>query len=190
MPRISKGLKKKPLKKIYKINNVCYESKTLYDFHVECDKAQKIKLIKSYEIPHNTGKKSRFSTYKPIINGIKFDSLMEAKYYIYLLNLKYMKIIKDFEMQISFNLQPAFTKNKKKYRPIDYVCDFIVYYPNKTEVVDIKGRETVEFKLKHKMFEYKYPDYELKLLQYYEPDNTWLELSEIRKLTRKKKITK
>ena len=40
------------------------------------------------------------------------------------------------------------------------------------------------------MFEYKYPNYELKLLQYYEPDNTWLELSEIRKLTRKKKITK
>lgn len=175
-------------KRLYKINNVIYDSKVLYDFHVECDRALKQGIIKSFEVPHSTGKKSRFNVYKPIIDDIKFDSLMEAKYYIKLLEDKANGVIKDFGRQITFNLQPAFKKGKKKFKAIDYICDFVVtYLDNTTEVIDVKGRETPEFKIKHKLFEFKYPDTTLKLIQFYEPTNEWLELSEIRKLKRRKK---
>lgn len=178
-------------KKLYKINNVIYDSKVLFDFHVECDKALKQKLIESFEVPKSIGKKSRFNVYKPIIDDIKFDSLMEAKYYIKLLNDKANNIIKNFDRQIVFNLQPAFKKGKKKYKAIDYICDFVIVYPDDTfEVIDVKGRETPEFKIKHKLFEFKYPETSLKLIQYYEPENKWLELSEIRKIKRNKKKDK
>ena len=37
------------------------------------------------------------------------------------------------------------------------------------------------------MFEYKYPELNLKVIQYYEPTEEWLDLDEIKRLIRKKK---
>lgn len=181
---------KKPrkIKKTYKIGEVSYESKCLYEFHLECDEALKKGFISSYEIPKALAKKSRYTTYKPIIDDIQFDSMMEARYYI-----KLQKDIKDgailsFERQITFELQPKFKKNGKTYRGIDYVCDFFVELDNnKKEVIDVKGKETVEFKIKHKLFEYKYPQYNLKVIQFYEPTREWLDLDEVKKIVRKNK---
>ena len=97
-------------------------------------------------------------------------------------------IIIDFERQIPFELQPKFKKNGKTYRGIEYVCDFLVTVDKNTKhVIDIKGKETVEFKIKHKLFEYKYPEYNLKLIQFYEPTQEWLELDAIKKLIRQNK---
>ena len=58
---------------------------------------------------------------------------------------------------MSFELQPRFKKEGKTYRPITYIADFVVYYEDKTYVIDTKGAETTEFKLKKKLFEYKFP---------------------------------
>lgn len=178
----------KKIKKQYKVDNTVYASKGLYDFHVECKAAEEAGYIKSFEVPKALSKKSRYTTYKPVIDDIQFDSMMEARYYVKLCKDKKENEIKDFKLQVAYELQPKFKKNGKAYRGIDYVCDFLIEDNNsKFIVVDIKGKETVEFKIKHKLFEYKYPDLELKVIQYYEPDDEWLELSQIRKIIRDKK---
>ena len=181
----------KKIKKIYRIEEFSYKNKSLYDFHLECKEARNDGAITSFEIPTTTSTKSRYTTYKPIINNIQFDSLMEAKYYVKLCyDLKDGKI-KNFERQRHFELLPKFKKNGKSYRGIEYVCDF--YVINKDDsysVIDVKGKETVEFKIKHKMFEYKYPEYSLSVIQFYEPQSEWLTLDEIKKINKNKKKTK
>ena len=165
-----------------------YKSKILYDAHLEFQKAVDQHLIESFDLEGgNVSKKSRYTSYKPIIDGNKFDSLMEAKYFLHLLQLQCKGDIQHLVRQPHFVLQEAFTKNGKKYRPIEYVADFRYQIVNTDQwvIVDVKGKETVEFKLKQKLFEYKYPELSLSVIQLY--GDEWLELSEIRKLKRKKK---
>lgn len=143
-------------------------------------------IIESFDLDSsNISKRSRYTSYKPIIDGIKFDSLMEGKYYVYLKEQLQKGAISNLTLQPSYTLQEAFTKNGKRFRPIIYIADF--RYMDKDLnwiVVDIKGKETVEFKLKQKMFEYKFPDLSLSVIQ--EHDGQWMLLSEIRKLKRNK----
>ena len=79
-----------------------------------------------------------------------------------------------------------FKKEGKIYRPITYISDFVVYYQDKTYVIDTKGTETTEFKLKRKLFEYKFPDLHLNVIQYSPKEDAWLELDELKKLNRKR----
>ena len=115
---MAKKQTKKKQESKYIIDGISYTSKTLYEFHKECMDAQKNGLIKSYNIPDRLSSKSRYSTYKPIIDGIEFDSLMEANYYLHLLKQKKSEVIKGFERQVSFELQPRFKKEGKTYRQI------------------------------------------------------------------------
>ena len=114
---------------------------------------------------------------------------MEGKYYVYLKDMLRQNQISNLTLQPSYTLQEAFSKNGKKFRPIVYIADFkFLDKENREIVVDIKGKETVEFKLKQKLFEYKFPDLSLSVIQEYE--NQWLTLSEIRKIKREKKKNK
>jgi hypothetical protein len=103
--------------------------------------------------------------------------------------LKLAHIIKDFEMQPRYLLQPAFRKcpeclhiqahiqgSRKKHdvlcqecgaqtkvwEQMEYVADFKVIHADGRETVeDVKGTKGFMdpvFKLKHKLFEAKYPD--------------------------------
>lgn len=182
--------KKPKTKAVYEIDGAKYTSKTLYEFHVECKNAASRGLISSYEIPNAMNTKARYSTYKPTIDNITFDSLMEAKYYIYLQEKKKTGVIQSFERQVSYELQPKFKKNGKSYRAITYIADFVVTYDDATYVIDTKGKETTEFKLKKKLFEYKFPELHLSIIQYYPETDSWLELDEIKKLARKSKCRK
>ena len=111
-------------------------------------------------------KKSKYNNKKVIVDGIQFDSQKEAEYYCKLKILKQAGEIKDFRLQPRYELQPAFEKNGKKYRAITYIADFeIVNNDGNTEVVDVKGVETQVFKIKQKLFEYKYPDLNLKVVK-------------------------
>lgn len=147
-------------------------------------------LIESFDLETgNISSRSRYTSYKPVIDGIKFDSLMEGKYYVYLKDMLRQNQISNLTLQPSYTLQEAFSKNGKKFRPIVYIADFkFLDKENREIVVDIKGKETVEFKLKQKLFEYKFPDLSLSVIQEYE--NQWLTLSEIRKIKREKKKNK
>jgi hypothetical protein len=103
------------------------------------------------------------------IDNIKFASKGEAQRYIELRAMKKTGVIIDFELQPVFELQPRFTKNGVKHREIRYLADFrVTYKDGHQEIEDVKGRggyTTPEFKLKFKMFEYKFPDLKLEIVQ-------------------------
>lgn len=98
---------------------------------------------------------SKYKSKKVEYDNITFDSQLECNYYRY---LKEMKV--EFEFQPKFLLQEGFKKNGKTHRKIEYIGDFRIG----NTVIDVKGMETPVFKLKRKLFEYKYPHLELVLL--------------------------
>ena len=106
---------------------------------------------------------SKYHNKKETIDGITFDSKKEAKRYQQLKLLEQAGLIKNLELQKEFPLQPSFKKNGKTYRKISYIADFF-YYDNKLKqfvVEDTKGFRTDVYKIKKKMFEYKYRSFEL-----------------------------
>lgn len=108
---------------------------------------------------------SKYNNKKTVIDGITFDSKNESLYYQALKNMKEKGLIKDYKLQPVFELQEKFTKNGKKYRAINYIADFrVINNDDSFYIVDIKGMLTTEFKIKMKLFNYKYPDIELKLI--------------------------
>lgn len=110
--------------------------------------------------------KSKYNNKKTTIDGITFDSKREAEYYCQLKLLEKAKVIKILELQPRFELQPTFKKNGVTHRSIVYVADFkILNEHNEIEIIDVKGMKTDLFKAKQKMFEYKYPEYHLKLVK-------------------------
>ena len=111
-------------------------------------------------------KKSKYNNKKVIVDGIQFDSQKEAEYYCRLKLLKQAGEIKDFGLQPRYVLQPGFEKNGEKFKPITYIADFVITNNDgTTDVVDIKGVETQVFKIKKKLFEYKYPNLSLKVVK-------------------------
>jgi mRNA-degrading endonuclease RelE of RelBE toxin-antitoxin system len=108
------------------------------------------------------GRRNKYGARKTIISGITFDSAAEAEYYLYLLAKQQAGEISNFRRQPRYRLQDGFTKNGKRFRPIDYVADFeVVDKHGRVTVVDVKGRKTEAFGIKRKLFEAKYPDLEL-----------------------------
>lgn len=104
------------------------------------------------------GGKSKYNARKTTIDGITFDSAREAKRYQELKLMERAGVICDLRRQVKFELQPAFYLDGKTYRAINYIADF-VYYKVKSgdEVVeDCKGFRTDVYKLKAKMFAYRY----------------------------------
>ena len=102
---------------------------------------------------------SKYHNKKVIYKGIKFDSKKERARFITLKQLEKMGIIESLELQKKFLLQEGYTNAKgKKIRPIYYIADFYYYdyIDNKWVVEDVKGVRTDVYKLKKKLFEYKY----------------------------------
>ena len=110
---------------------------------------------------------NNFKKYKneeKIVDGIKFDSKLEARRYIQLKLLLRAGEIKDLRMQAEYELQPSYKKNGRTIRAIKYVADFVYYdvRERKTIIEDTKGFRNDVYKLKKKIFEYKYPDLEIR----------------------------
>lgn len=108
-------------------------------------------------------KMSKYLAKKTIVNGIKFDSKKEGGRYATLLLLQRSGRIKDLKLQPRYILQESFKKNGTTYRKIEYVADFEYFNvkENKVIVEDVKSNFTEKdkvFRLKRKLFEYKYPD--------------------------------
>lgn len=125
---------------------------------------------------------------KKEIDGIKFDSTMEADYYEYLKAEKEAGRIKEFSLQPKFPLQEAFKKYGRTIRAMMYIADFKVKYADGTElIIDVKGRETADFKLKRKLFDYKYIDLSLKLVIWDKRNSMWADYDEFQKAERLRK---
>ena len=107
-------------------------------------------------------KKSKYNANKVRVDGILFDSQLEADYYSDLkLQLK-IGTIRGFCRQPEFILQEGFGD----IRPITYKPDFIVFYNDGSyDIVDAKGFEAQEFKRTKKLFRAKFPRLELKVVK-------------------------
>ena len=147
---------------------------------------------------------------KTEIDGIVFDSQTEAEYYTYLKQLKSKGEVLSFTMQDTFILQNKFLmidgkridednkdfKKLQKANPgctiqaIKYKADFTVHYKDgSVRVIDVKGLKTADFKLKEKMFNYMYPQYN-KLFCVVKYNGEWLEYDEANKIKKAKKKNK
>ena len=103
--------------------------------------------------------KSKYHNKKVMYDNYMFDSKKEANYYLKFKIMQDAGIIRDLELQKKYVLQKSFTnKEGKKYREISYIADFyyVTVKENKEHVVDVKGFRTDVYKLKKKLFEYKY----------------------------------
>lgn len=163
----------------------------------------------------------KISHKKTTIDGIKFDSKMEAEFYTYLKDLKKNKKIKSFELQPEFILQPKYfiyenkmysyeegkediynhyDKLRKKYNKnnpdnkinivnaIKYISDFKIYLNDGSiEIVDVKGIKTADFKIKEKMFSYRYTNLRLTCVTWHNPSKAWLTYEEYTKIKKSKK---
>ena len=107
---------------------------------------------------------NKYRNKKIIVDDYIFDSIQESRRYKELKLLLRTGQIQDLELQPHFLLQESFKKNGKIYRKIEYIADFKYIENDKTIVEDVKGLQTDVFKIKHKLFEKKYPDLELKII--------------------------
>lgn len=107
---------------------------------------------------------NKYKNQKTQMDMYVFDSAKEAQRYRELTLLERAGEISNLELQPRFLLQDSFKKNGKTYRKIEYIADFKYIENGKTIVEDVKGLQTEVFKIKHKLFEKKYPDMELKII--------------------------
>lgn len=111
----------------------------------------------------------KYHNTKTVLNGIKFDSKLEAERYAQLKILERAGVIRALELQPSFDLLPSFRKNGKTWRKTVYKADFryILCEDDRIIIEDVKGSTAVitdVFRLKQKLFEYKYPDYTISIV--------------------------
>lgn len=131
----------------------------------------------------------KYGARKTIVDGIKFDSQLEAKYYYHLMTLKQLDQVKEIELQPEFLIQ-----DKKKYkgetiRKIVYKLDFkVVYNDGYTEYIDVKGMTTPISQLKLKLVKGMYPDVNFKWVGYsVKHVGGWGDWHEIERRKRKEK---
>lgn len=117
--------------------------------------------------------KTKFNSVKVEYDGRKFDSKLECNIY---------KVLKErltpnykIDFQPSFVLQEKFEFDGHIIRPITYKADFVIYKDSETDakaVIDAKGMETNEFKIKRKLFIRKY-GYDIVILKSMKQANLW-----------------
>ena len=131
-------------------------------------------------------------TAKRTYDNIVFDSVLEMKYYrdVILPNVE-SGLIKYYELQKEYELQPKFTHNGKTVLPIKYVADFYIEYTDgHKEVIDTKGLPDSVALLKRKMYWYHYPDVDYKWITYVKKYGGWLDYDTVKKLRSQEKKNK
>ena len=111
----------------------------------------------------------KYHNKKTVVDGIKFDSKLEAERYEQLKILERAGVIRDLELQPEYELIPSFRKNGKTWRRTLYKADFryILAEDDSYIIEDVKGSTAVitdVFRLKQKLFEYKYPELSIKIV--------------------------
>ena len=104
----------------------------------------------------------KYGNTKVTVDGHTFDSKAEAERYCQLRLLERAGVIRGLECQKVYELIPAYKKGKKTVRAVKYLADFVYTENGKTIVEDVKGCRTDVYKLKKKLFEWRYPELEIK----------------------------
>ena len=111
----------------------------------------------------------KYHNKKTVADGIKFDSRLEAEWYAQLKILERAGVIRDLELQPEYELIPSFRKDGKTWRRTVYKADFryILAEDDRIIIEDVKGSTAVitdVFRLKQKLFEYRYPELTIKIV--------------------------
>ena len=101
---------------------------------------------------------NKYNAKKTEVDGIVFDSKRESEYYMKYREMFVKGEIKNLQRQVKYTLMEAYTNGEgKKIRKMEYVADFVYEdLEGKTHIIDTKGVITDKFKLKKKIFDYKY----------------------------------
>lgn len=105
-------------------------------------------------------KKNKYNAQKTTLDGIEFDSKFESERYAQLRLLERAGAIQNLRTHPRYLLQDSFTYQGHKERKIEYEADFEYTLNGKKIVEDTKseGTRTEVYKLKRKLFLYKYGD--------------------------------
>src|SRR3990172_8134921 len=109
---------------------------------------------------------SKYNAIPTRVNGLKFDSKAESIRYQALTLAKKAGEIASLKTHPRFTLQEAFTDSAgTKHRAIVYEADFsyVDLRTGREVVEDFKGVSTRLFKLKFKLFLYRYRDVEFRI---------------------------
>lgn len=119
---------------------------------------------------------------------ITFMSKLERQFYedIVLVGMNDGSI-KKYELQVKYQLQPAFKYKGETILAINYISDFDIYYSDgRFVVVDTKGAPTPDAKIKAKIFKHVYPDIDFRWVSYTKATG-WIDYNELQKIRRTKK---
>lgn len=99
-------------------------------------------------IPGAAKRRSKYAAQPTEVDGIRFDSKAEARYYLELKARRAAGDVVYFLRQVSIHL-PGRTR---------YVVDFLVFEASgRVRYIDVKGMETQTFRLKKRQVEELYP---------------------------------
>ena len=109
---------------------------------------------------------TKYHSKKTVVDGITFDSKLEAERYLQLKLLENAEEISCLQLQVEFQILRGWVNfvTGEKIKSRYYIADF-VYIDNTTNkmiVEDTKGVETTEFRLKWAMVKSLYPQYEFR----------------------------
>lgn len=112
-------------------------------------------------------RRHKFNAKKTTVDGITFDSKLEARRYTELKLLERAGTITDLQLQPKFLLQEKFKdRTGKTHRSIHYIADFQYVEDGVDVVEDTKGYKGVAvFNVKKKLFLYRYPEYDFRIIE-------------------------
>lgn len=126
-------------------------------------------LEEYWQMKRSTRRGNKYNARKCIVDGVKFDSQAEARRYAELKLLRAQGHIAALRIHPRYELQEAFRDSTgKKHRAIHYEADFEYQDGGQTVVEDVKGgkaTQTAVFRLKRKLFLYRYQDHELRIVE-------------------------
>lgn len=109
------------------------------------------------ELQGNQNVMNKYHNRKVKYGRYTFDSAKEANSYLKLRLMEKAGLITNLQRQVKYELQPSFKVGNKTIRTITYIADFVYTDKDGSEhIVDVKGFKTEGYKLKAKMFAYKY----------------------------------
>ncbi len=99
--------------------------------------------------------KRKYRNKKSVVDGYTFDSVKEARRYIYLRDLQKKGEIYNLELQKSYELLPSQKTFEGTLKSVVYKADFVYFTKDGEEVVeDVKGMRLPAYIIKKKMMYY------------------------------------
>ena len=109
---------------------------------------------------------NKYRNRRAVRDGVEFDSQAEATRYGELKLLVQAGAISDLRLQPSYELQAAFVDTSGvKHRAIAYIGDFEYIEAGRVVCEDVKGMRTPVFLLKMKLFKFRYPHIDFRLVE-------------------------